>query len=201
MQAREAVREQLAHRSNKIFNLYVKDMIWIGAQIELYCGDGTAAWGLVADHWPSLQHSLLLHGQFVRVTMRYLRARCALAAAAVADPAPLLRAARCDAARLERERVPWAKAYAVLIRAGLAAARGDRPSAEMLLTDAAGRFDAADMALDAVATRRRLGDLIDGDRGAALRNQADDWMTSQGIRRPDRIAAVFAPDCIVWSRS
>ena len=51
-------------------------------QTELYRGDAEAAWRLVADTWPALERTLLLHIQFVRIEASYLRARAALLNAA-----------------------------------------------------------------------------------------------------------------------
>jgi hypothetical protein len=62
-----------------------------------------------------------------------------------------------------------------------------------LLREAAAGFDAADMALYAAAARRRLGALLGGDAGLALREAADSWMSSEKIRAPARFTAIFAP--------
>src|SRR5207244_13302464 len=76
----------------------------------------------------SAPSSLSLHDALpiFRINMHDLRARCALAAAAGgADRAPLLALAERDVKRLERERLAWADALALLLRAGLSAARGE----------------------------------------------------------------------------
>jgi hypothetical protein len=130
----------------------------------------------------------------LRVELLELHARSALAAAMDAkDSRPLLRAAERDATRLEGEGEPWALAHARLIRAGIAAARHDRSAAISLLTDAADRFDATWMRLNAASARRRLGHLIGGCRGQDLIVTADRWMTAQRIRVPARMAATCAP--------
>jgi len=49
------------------------------------------------------------------------------------------------------------------------------------------------MALYAAAARRRLGTLLGGDAGLALREAADRWMASEKIRAPARFTAIFAP--------
>ncbi len=45
----------------------------------------------------------------------------------------------------------------------------------------------------AAAARRVRGRLLGGDAGRALVAQADQWMSSQGIRNPDRMTALFIP--------
>ena len=91
------------------------------------------------------------------------------------------------------EREPWACAHAQLLRAGVAAARGDRAAALSLFASTADRFDAVDMKLDAAAARRRLGELLGGGPGQALISRVDDWMRSQTIRDPALLVAVIAP--------
>jgi hypothetical protein len=95
---------------------------------------------------------------------------------------------------LERERLPWAVAYARLVRAGLAEARGNARDAVAGFSDAADRFERAGMKLCAASARRRQGLLRGDSEGAGLVAAADVWMRTQQIRRPDRMAAVYAPD-------
>jgi hypothetical protein len=161
--------------------------------ILMYQANARAAWDHVKSRWPALERSLLLNVQKVRVDALHLRAMSALAAAgAEGNPAPLLRSADGDAQRLEREAVAWASAIATQVRSGIAAARGDRESAARNLRDAAARFDALAMRLNASAARRRLGILI-GDRGRNLVAEADAWMASEQIRNPSRMTAMLAP--------
>jgi hypothetical protein len=109
------------------------------------------------------------------------------------NPETLLRSAEGDARGLDRERRPWASAYAQFIRAGVAVRRGDVLKAEGLLTKAATNFDSVDMNLNSAVTRRRLGELIGGDRGRSLIEEADRWMALQQIQDPARWTAMYAP--------
>jgi len=70
---------------------------------------------------------------------------------------------------------------------GLALQRLSRP------TEAAARFDAVDMRLCAAAARRRQGELIGGETGQKEISHEDDWMASQRIRDPERMAAMILP--------
>jgi len=49
------------------------------------------------------------------------------------------------------------------------------------------------MALYAAAARRRRGQLLGGDEGAALVAEADSWMAKQDIKNPARMADMLAP--------
>ncbi len=170
---------------------------WFGAlvQIRLYTGDGTGAWNFLTTlYQPSLARSHLTRMQRVRTFFCERRARCALAAAfGAGDPGPLLRSAERDARRLHREGMAWSRALSLPIHAGVAAARGERSRAATLFALAVKQLEAVDMNLYAAASRRRLGEILGGDEGRAQLEQADSWMSQQGIRNPARMADVFAP--------
>src|SRR5207249_491019 len=110
--------------------------------IDLYTGNGAAAWERVSASQPDLERSQLLRIQVSRVWLRQLRAGSALAAA-LATPArkELWRAAWHDAYRQEKERMPWATGLAHLIKGGVAAVQGDRASAVLWLREAARLLD------------------------------------------------------------
>jgi eukaryotic-like serine/threonine-protein kinase len=127
--------------------------------IELYAGRGDGAWTLAEQHWPPLHKSPFMRVQFIRVEAHHLRARAALAAAAMPSAAaqePLLAVAERDAAQLEREQAPWATALAQLVRAALAARRGQATVAVALLGAAAAALEALEMhGYSAAASARR----------------------------------------------
>jgi hypothetical protein len=163
-------------------------------EVELYRGEAATAWDRIDRYWPRLESSLLLRVQIIRIVMGHLRARCALAAAASsAVPRSLLRLAGREVRHLRSERTPYAEAMALLIHAGIAMQRGDDDVAAEQLENAVARFDAVDIPLYAATARRRLGETLGGGKGQELVAKADAWMTSQGIREPARMAAVFAP--------
>ncbi len=193
--AEATLRSTLDPRTDQGF--YVQHNEWFGAevQIRLYRGDGTGAWNFLTTRYaPPLFRSHRMRMQKTRVFFHERRARCALAAAVgAAHPGPLWRSALRDARRLEREGMPWSKALSLPIRAGIAAARGDRSRAATLFTEAVKQLEAVDMNLYAAASRRRLGEILGGDQGRAQLERADSWMNQQGIRNPARMADVFAP--------
>jgi hypothetical protein len=115
------------------------------------------------------------------------------AGADATDTGPLLSAAVGDAGRLDREGMAWSKALACPIKAGVAAARGDMSLAATLFAEAVTQLEAVDMNLYAAASRRRLGEILGGDKGRAEVERADSWMRQQGIQDPARMADVFAP--------
>jgi len=87
----------------------------------------------------------------------------------------------------------WALPLAQLIRAGIAADRGDPGTARDLLRAAEAGFRDAGMGLFAAAACRRQGELLAGDAGHALVARANAWMEGQGIKNPSRMTALYAP--------
>ena len=192
--ARREVTEALREWSHRGFHRQHYNSLLAMTQIALYTGEGAAAFEGVTAQWPALARSLLLRIQILRVEATHLRARSALAASASsADPEPWLRIAERLAARIERERMHWSDPLAVLVRAAIASGRGDAGGAGALLERAVDGFARADMGLYAAAARRQLGVTLDCARGAALISEADAWMTSQRIQRPELMARMLAP--------
>jgi tetratricopeptide (TPR) repeat protein len=192
--AHEELRELMSRWSRQGFHVQHNTFVLGQTQIDIYRGETHTARQRLAEHWPALAASLLLRVQQVRIYMRHLRARAALAEAEQAThPGPLLRAARADARRLDREKMDWATALAQLIRAGISSLEGDRSRTAAFLNDAVARLDEVDMQLFAAAARRRLGELTGGDAGRELIARGDSWMATQNIQNPERMTAVHVP--------
>ena len=62
-----------------------------------------------------------------------------------------------------------------------------------LLAGAEAVLKSADMKLYAAAARHRRGELVGGDAGRALTDEADALMLRQEIRNPARMTAMLAP--------
>jgi serine/threonine protein kinase len=193
--AREEVRKGIEGWSHEGFQLEHYWTLLSEADIAMYEG-GTLARRLFRTQWPALARSLLLRVQYSLIEALDRRARSALSAAAdvaAADRAALLREAERDARRIERERTPWGNALALLVRAGVAVARGDVDAALTLLTSAEPALLALDMALHAASARRHRGQLLGGEEGHGLVMEADRWMAGQRIRNPARMAVLLCP--------
>jgi tetratricopeptide (TPR) repeat protein len=195
-QARRDLTELIGIWSRQGFHMQHMEQLWMGSHIELYCQEGAAAWDLMTRQWPDLERSLLMRVQLIRIGMRHLRARCALAKAvsvSTGERGPYLASAERDARRVERERMAWGRGLALLIRAGVATGRGDRAQAIAWLDAAVVDLEANDMRYPAAVARRRLGELKGGAEGRALIDDVNAWMSAQKIRDPDRFAAMLAP--------
>src|SRR5262249_49088982 len=123
----------------------------------------------------------------------HFRARAALAYALTSGDAAALRVATRDAKAIERERMPWSKPMAALLRAGIASLEGDRGAAVAHARGAADGFDGVNMALHAAAARYRLGALVGGEEGRTLVERAETWMRSETVKNFARLTDMLAP--------
>jgi eukaryotic-like serine/threonine-protein kinase len=176
-------------------------------QIDLYLGDGEAAWVKFKETWPRLVASFLPIVENLRITLCHLQARAALAAATSRSERPLpsrwgpfgdgrqglLRVAEASAAWLEREEAAWAMPLALSVRAGVAAARGKVQEATAGLGQAARLFEGVDMALYAAAARYQEGTLRGGEVGWAAQQAGETWMQGNGVVNPGKLAAMLVP--------
>ena len=135
--------ERWGHRQ---FDRQRHNVLRASALRALYRGDGDAAWRLLDENSRAIRRSLLFRTQFLRLETSYLRACCALAAAAARRDAPaLLAVARHEARRLAREGMRWSDPLSRLVSAAVARAEGDTAVAAQRLAAAADGFDLADM--------------------------------------------------------
>ena len=195
-EARSECQDAIGRWSQRGFHQQHVDFEYAMAQIELYRGDGAAAFERMRAVWPQLERSFTLRLDVARIVNLDLRGRTAVAAAAAAAPsgrAALLADARRSAGKLERERARWAHPMAAIIRAGVARLVGDEVAALAALDRAIDGFDAAEMSMHAAAARGRRGTLRGGDAGSADLAAMQAWMRSQSVASPERFAAVFVP--------
>jgi hypothetical protein len=165
-------------------------------QIDLYLGDAERAHLRVESTWKDLKRAMLLRIQNLFVDASYLRARAALAYAAMlpaGERKPLqVRALKCARA-IDSAGASWGLPYASTIRATVAHQLGDSQRAADELRAALSGFDAADMRLFVAAIRRRLGVLIGGEEGAAHNTASDSFLRAQAVVRPETMVRMLVP--------
>jgi serine/threonine protein kinase/tetratricopeptide (TPR) repeat protein len=194
-EARKQIDDAMAQWSKQDFHLEHYYELLARTNLDLYAGGPREAHRRVVRRWRALSRSLLpWRIQLTRINCWHLRARASLAVAAVGDDREaMLRATLADAARIEREEMPWATPLAQMLRAGVAQVRGDAARAASLLRKSIAGFRATDMALHASVARRALGALIGGDEGKTLVTEANAWFAEQTVKRPDGFMAMLAP--------
>lgn len=169
--------------------------------ISLYRGDAHAAWTRIMKQWPRVKTSMTLQVQNFRITLRHLRAKCAIAlAASTGEGAPsramreaALFMARRDARLIAKEDVPWAAPLALSLEGGLAAVALDVRGAIAHLEAAAEAYRGVDMNLHAAAADHERSRLLEGDAGRALLRRAETWMIDEQVSRSERLAAMLVP--------
>jgi len=160
--------------------------------IDLYRGDGPRGLERCEAEWHSLKKSLLLRGQLMRWLMWGVRARAALQSYSLGGDRSVLGVVRKTARRLARERVDYCVAESLMLRAGLAFHAGAVDRAVDLLEEAEALAEEADLVLSSISMKRVRGQLVGGDTGNQLVREADRFLREQGVRRPDRVAEIFA---------
>ncbi|MEM8962435.1 MAG: protein kinase [Acidobacteriota bacterium] len=203
LDALEAVDEAIASWSQKGFHYQHFGHLLARTQIDLYRGEAAAAWRRLRDAWQPLTRSLIQRMPLVLVQSYDLRARAAVATATEAGPGEsalverALSSAERDARRLRGTDSPWAQALASVVEAGVASVEGRTERAREALDKAETAFGECEMTLHRMLVRRRRGQLLGGREGVQWVETADQWLRSQGVRQPQRIAAVLTPG--VWS--
>jgi serine/threonine protein kinase len=180
--------------SKERFHVQHANANYCRAQLHLYQGDGAEAVRIATGTVRSMTGSLLVRVQHMRFHTYDIHARACLAYSLDSTNLPdALHQVERDASRLEREKRPDCQALALVIRAAVAWQRRQLESALRLLSQAIQQFEAVEMKAHAAAARRRLGQLVGGDKGRELIEAGDAWMTGQGVRNPVRMTRVYAP--------
>jgi hypothetical protein len=162
--------------------------------IDLYRGDGAAAWARVDAVWRELRQRMLQRFPNPYIEIQFLRARAALACAAAGDRRADMLAAAAEAARaLARGRLAWGPPCGALVDACIhVLERRPEPAADALVSATIG-FEAVDMMLLAEVCRWLRGALAGGTDGAALIAEARGWMLGQQVAEPERMLGLYAP--------
>jgi eukaryotic-like serine/threonine-protein kinase len=195
-EARSECEEGIRHWSQRGFHQQHVDFSYAMTQIDLYVGDGPAAFARITGVWPQLETSFTLKLDVARIVNWDLRGRAAVAAAGKATGAQrnaLLSEAKRAVRALGRERAGWSKPLAQVIRAGLAHLADDDKQAAALLEEAALAFEEHDMRMHAAIARGRRGALLPGEGGVADRAAMRAWTDAQSVADPDKFARVLAP--------
>ena len=183
----------MAEWSQRDYLLQHWQALRVEVDIDLYVGETASAYARMVRALPALRKSFLLKGQYTRAVTADMRGRCAVASSLSVprESAARLAEARRMARQLERERVPHAALWAVILRAGVASVQGKTDRAAVCLRTAIELAGQLDMSLYSLAARYQLGSLVGGEeREIAL---ADEAMRAAGVVAPKRFAPVLVP--------
>jgi len=193
--AEREARTALSDWSTRGFTIQHQEGLVAIAMAKLYAGDAEAAHALASDILRRMRLSFHWMVQVPRARARALRGCSALLVIARGGGrrGRLLRSVARDARALEREGVAWARAFAGMLRAGLALHLGSRAEAARGLELAATAFDACEMAAYAWAVRERAARLR-GDAASAVEiARVEKALRAEGVVSPERFIAMLAP--------
>ncbi len=163
-------------------------------RIDLYRGSGAKARSRLDDAWSAYRQSQLHRSAIGRINIDLLIASSALASwPDEGIRSTLARTASAAADRLDRERIGYASALALMIRGRLASLHDDRGGSIRFYATATEQFKALEMPQHEAATQFRLGALLPGDQGKALVRRAIEWFDSQQVKNPSALIRMILP--------
>jgi hypothetical protein len=163
------------------------------AHIELYDRQGSTGYARILRDWRSLRWGVAFRAQITRFGMRFVRGLCALAAFDKLGDRALLRDAQACARAIARERVTWSESFSQILLFGVAVRCGHAESSLRHLEQAEEKALATGMALHGAVVRHRRGEVIGGDEGRALIDEALGFMAAQDIKNPERMLDMLSP--------
>jgi ATP/maltotriose-dependent transcriptional regulator MalT len=174
------------------FNALVSEV-----RIDLYIGDGVAAWERIERSMAAFERALLLRAQTILTSALVAHAHAALGAAA-AGRRELVAVAERDAKRLLREKAPYCVALAQQVLAAVELHRGRLEPALAKMAEAERLLEATEMHQHVQVARWHRGHLLRGDEGARLVAESEAYFRREGVRRPERMTATLMPPPGSW---
>jgi hypothetical protein len=171
------------------------------AHIELYAGRGLAAHERIRRDWAQLRFGVAFRAQITRFGMRFVRGLSALAAYDESGERGFLSDARACARAIAAERVTWSECFAHILSSGVHLRRAETERALSALAAAESRADATGMLLHRAVVRYRRGELVGGDEGRRLMQEALGFMHEQQIKNPGRMLDMLSPPLSRRSRA
>lgn len=169
-------------------------------QVAFYTGETEELWQKLEPEWSRMRGAQFFRIGMVRVQLWHLRSAIALGEAwahALArrwsEARRFNREARRCVERLGTQPLPFAKALAELMLAGVERSSGDENKARLHLEGAVDRFLGQDMSLYAAAARMRLAELIGGQAGMELLGLARGAFEAEGVTNIARCSNMLAP--------
>lgn len=169
-------------------------------EIMLYHGRTHDAWENLKQNSERVgQYTMFESMQTLALLFYHLRGRTALAKARAGLDAGLndwpdaLEAAEKEMQRIRGQDAPWARGLARLLEAGLANVRGENARSVNILVDAERDLLEAEQKMLAAAAQWQRGALIGAQAGRSLIQQAENFMTAEGVVSPSRVTHLLVP--------
>ncbi|HVK72234.1 MAG TPA: protein kinase [Kofleriaceae bacterium] len=166
--------------------------------LAIYRGDPESAVPLLETELPRIRREMLDRAPIYDLLLRSTIGRHALARATAAPAgSDRRRAALADvrkiSKRFARARMPLMRSCAAMLDALSAELDGRIEAAIADYRTALASFDQTETHLFGYAIRHRLGRLLGGDEGEALRAPVGAWLDGEGVREPARMLTMLLP--------
>jgi hypothetical protein len=161
--------------------------------LDRYVGDGRSAWERTLREFPAIEASYLFRVQMVRVFAGFERGMAAVAGAVSGFDVSSALTQADRTARSIRKETPYGAAMGALVSGMAAACRGRQDDAVSALRNATQGLEATGMRYLAACARERLGQMLGGDEGAALRAATAAYFREQGVVSPESCVRMTAP--------
>jgi serine/threonine protein kinase len=158
----------------------------------LYAKDSAAAWKYAQRQRKAMEKALRFRDPLSRSLYQFGRAQAALAQAKRSGSKSTLGVARKALTKLSKQGFRPAPTLATLGRAGLAHLSGETAESEQLLRKCVEDFDGLDMKVHAGVARRRLAQVLGGERGESLVSEAEAALNKLGVAKPSSLVEAFA---------
>jgi hypothetical protein len=155
----------------------------------LYQGKAVEAYEYCSEVWEQVVGSHLARGRMMRAVSFCMRARAAVSAYAVTRKPEYKAVALADCRKLASLQCGY-QGFATALRASVYLTENDRAKAASLMERAIEEFDRDRVTRFAICARRRLGEILGEQRGAALVDAADRELRGQGVKNPERWISV-----------
>lgn len=170
---------------SQLFNAVVGE-----AWSHLYERNGAAALAVIERNWSALEHSGMLRMSTYKMSIGFLRANAGLRC--LPEPQALREANRI-LKRMAREPHCWSAAFTGLLRAALEKRAGRMSTALHFLERSEADFTRAAMHVNSALTQFERGVWTGGEAGEALKKQALRVLDAQGVKQPEKLAAMYLP--------
>ena len=165
-------------------------------KVDLYEGDAANAYRRIVELRTQAKRVYMDRVELLNILGGHLHGLAALALARIAPERKrrLVKEAHRWGRTIVGYDAPWAEGIGLILSAGAAAQCGHSVEAIELAGRAVDALESNDMPYYAAGARWRRGQALggtDGDRDVA---QAREWFTRQGVKDPERLLEIVAPD-------
>lgn len=161
-------------------------------EVYLYADDCRAAFDAMEKLWRTTSRSNYLYFEIMRVLCLELRGRCATTQFQTSNGRVAERIAHRAIAKLEREKVGWARPMAQKVRAGVELQKQNNKAAEIALLAARDGFEQFKMQHYQYAAEAKLCEIA-GEMKTKRFQKVQDWFAQQGIKNQQAFKNMHYP--------